>query len=74
MISPNKNPRLIKLLYIISWLIKIFKISYLGAYGAHVLSVDPDNAKLRATFDTANKYHLVHSVALLAVPLARVPR
>ncbi|XP_023346477.1 transmembrane protein 256 homolog [Eurytemora carolleeae] len=46
----------------------------LGAYGAHVLSVDPDNAKLRATFDTANKYHLVHSVALLAVPLARVPR
>jgi len=46
----------------------------LGAYGAHVIGVDPDKARLRATFDTANKYHLIHSVALMAVPLARVPR
>merc|ERR1719167_1291290 len=46
----------------------------LGAYGAHVLGVDPEKAKLRATFDTANKYHLIHSAALLAVPLARLPR
>jgi len=46
----------------------------LGAYGAHVIGQDPDKAQLRHTFDTANKYHLIHSVALLAVPLARMPR
>lgn len=46
----------------------------LGAYGAHVLGSDPDKAHLKHTFDTANKYHLIHSAVLLAIPLARRPR
>lgn len=46
----------------------------LGAYGAHVLGMDPDKAHLKTVFDTANKYHLLHSAALLAIPNCRKPR
>lgn len=45
----------------------------LGAYGAHVLAVDPDKAHYKTVFDTANKYHLVHSAVLLAIPNCRRP-
>lgn len=49
----------------------------LGAYGAHrkfrPFDEPEERADLRAIFDTANKYHLLHSVALLAVPMTRNP-
>jgi len=49
----------------------------LGAYGAHVLApagkegVSEEQIK---AFEVANRYHMVHSVALLGVPLVRAPR
>jgi len=57
----------------------------LGAYGAHVLfqqetsveqgetradSFDPHN---REIFDIANRYHFIHSCALLATPMFKCP-
>ncbi|KAF1770555.1 hypothetical protein GCK72_002374 [Caenorhabditis remanei] len=46
----------------------------LGAYGSHVLRDDPSIEERRRTaFDTASRYHLIHSVALLASPSARFP-
>ena len=47
----------------------------LGAYGAHVLSVSKEGVteEQRKAFEVANRYHLVHSVALLGVPLVRKP-
>ncbi|XP_078612548.1 transmembrane protein 256 homolog [Branchiostoma floridae x Branchiostoma japonicum] len=42
----------------------------LGAYGAHAFRGDVGEKK---TFDTGNRYHLLHSLALLAVPLTRRP-
>ena len=47
----------------------------LGAYGAHVLSVAKEGVteEQRKAFEVANRYHLIHSVALLGVPLVRRP-
>ncbi|CAI2301692.1 unnamed protein product [Caenorhabditis sp. 36 PRJEB53466] len=46
----------------------------LGAYGSHVLRDDPSIEERRRTaFDTASRYHLIHSLALLAAPSARFP-
>ena len=41
----------------------------LGAFGAHALAGSLDDRAL-GWFDTASRYHLLHSVALLAVALA----
>lgn len=41
----------------------------LGAFGAHALSAGPGERAL-AWFDTASRYHLLHSAALLAGALA----
>lgn len=48
----------------------------LGAYGSHRLYPDPKeyDKDLRAVFETANRYHFIHSLALLATPLCRSPR
>ena len=48
----------------------------LGAYGAHVLNVAVEGVteEQRKAFEVANRYHLIHSVALLGVGLARRPR
>jgi len=48
----------------------------LGAYGAHVLSGGKEgiSEEQKKAFEVANRYHMVHSVALLGVPLVRVPR
>jgi len=43
----------------------------LGAYGAH--SFPPEKQEMKRVYDTANFYHFVHTMALLAVPLARRP-
>jgi len=43
----------------------------LGAYGAH--SFAADKADMKRVYDTANFYHFVHTLALLAVPMTRRP-
>lgn len=46
----------------------------IGAYGAHVVYPRKEIADNRkAVFETANKYHFLHSLALLGVPFARKP-
>ena len=47
----------------------------LGAYGAHVLAVAKEGVteEQRKAFEVANRYHLIHSVALLGVALTRRP-
>lgn len=44
----------------------------LGAVGSHHAKFK-DNAEMRAIFDTANRFHFFHSIALLGVPLAKYP-
>ncbi|XP_055641840.1 transmembrane protein 256 homolog [Toxorhynchites rutilus septentrionalis] len=48
----------------------------LGAYGAHhhFKVVDDKERDPKSIFETANRYHLLHSIVLLAAPLARRPR
>jgi len=48
----------------------------LGAYGAHVLSVAKEGVteEQRKAFEVANRYHLIHSVALLGLTMVRKPR
>jgi len=43
----------------------------LGAYGAHGLKNVSDEQ--RAVYETANRYHFIHTLALLAVPLTNRP-
>lgn len=43
----------------------------MGAYGAHGLKDIPEQRK--AVFETANRYHFIHALALLAVPLVNKP-
>ncbi|XP_041483352.1 transmembrane protein 256 homolog [Lytechinus variegatus] len=50
-----------------------FTAVIMGAYGAHVLKTRSGIEHEITTFDSANKYHLIHSLALLAVPLTRQP-
>ncbi|CAG9804713.1 unnamed protein product [Chironomus riparius] len=48
----------------------------LGAYGAHKpWAKDPNkpNRDPKAIFETANRYHFFHSIALLATPLTKRP-
>ncbi|XP_076435595.1 transmembrane protein 256 homolog [Babylonia areolata] len=45
----------------------------MAAYGAHGMSQEPPDSRLRTTFMTGNRMHLINSVALLASPLARRP-
>mmetsp|Transcript_13461 Transcript_13461/g.42597 ORF Transcript_13461/g.42597 Transcript_13461/m.42597 type:complete len:111 (+) Transcript_13461:106-438(+) len=42
-----------------------------GAYGAH--GFKPKDPKYEKVFDTASRYHMLHSLALLAAPSARYP-
>ncbi|XP_073828561.1 transmembrane protein 256 homolog [Musca autumnalis] len=44
----------------------------LGAVGSHNEKFK-DNAEMRAIFDTANRFHFFHSIALLGAPLAKYP-
>lgn len=46
----------------------------LGAYGAHVVQEsDKYTARQKDVWERANKYHILHSLALLAVPLTAHP-
>ncbi|XP_075238335.1 transmembrane protein 256 homolog [Lycorma delicatula] len=46
----------------------------LGAYGAHAKFDKGHDEKLRLMFETANKYHFIHTLALLGVPLCHYPK
>lgn len=43
----------------------------LGAYGAH--GMKGQSVEVKHTFDTGSRYHFIHTLALLAVPLTRNP-
>jgi len=46
----------------------------LGAYGAHAfMKKEGVDMEFKQVFETANKYHFLHSLALLGVPLCRKP-
>ncbi|XP_014773720.1 transmembrane protein 256 homolog [Octopus bimaculoides] len=45
----------------------------MAAIGAHVIHAKSKNTELKQVFDTGNSMHLLHSVALLTVPLTRRP-
>ncbi|XP_043932954.1 transmembrane protein 256 [Protopterus annectens] len=44
-----------------------------GAYGAHGFRHSDADEYRRELFETANKYHFIHSLALLGVPHCRLP-
>nr|CAH0105322.1 unnamed protein product [Daphnia galeata] len=47
----------------------------LGAYGAHAFVKKEDvSNEFKQVFETANKYHFLHTIALLGVPLCRRPQ
>nr|AEE61540.1 unknown [Dendroctonus ponderosae] len=46
----------------------------LGAYGAHRTYPKDTADELKIMFDTANRYHFFHSLALLSVPLCKNPK
>ncbi|XP_046667866.1 transmembrane protein 256 homolog isoform X1 [Homalodisca vitripennis] len=46
----------------------------LGAYGAHSTFPKDDKIELKEVFERANKYHFIHSLAMLGVPLCRYPK
>ncbi|KAM7350498.1 transmembrane protein 256 homolog isoform 1-T2 [Cochliomyia hominivorax] len=44
----------------------------LGAIGSHHLNIQ-DKPELRNVFETANRFHFFHSIALLGMPLVKYP-
>jgi len=44
----------------------------MGAYGAHTFKAEED-ADRKKVYDTANFYHFIHTLAILAVPLTKRP-
>jgi len=46
----------------------------LGAYGAHVMIPSKADPQLIKVFETGNRYHMLHSIVLLAVPLTKRPQ
>lgn len=45
----------------------------LGAYGSHVFRHSEADDQAKFTFETGNRYHFFHTLALLAVPMTRRP-
>ncbi|XP_053404427.1 transmembrane protein 256 homolog [Mercenaria mercenaria] len=45
----------------------------MSAYGAHAFNSKTEDTRLKNVFESGNKMHLIHSVALLGVPLTRRP-
>ncbi|XP_055853191.1 transmembrane protein 256 homolog isoform X2 [Episyrphus balteatus] len=45
----------------------------LGAIGSHRTLAIQDKGESKAIFETANRFHFFHSIALMAVPLAKRP-
>lgn len=45
----------------------------LAAYGSHQFKKQGKSVELRDLFNTAQYYHMVHSIALLSLPLVKKP-
>jgi len=45
----------------------------MGAYGAHVMTPGRADPQLISVFEYGNRYHMLHSITLLAVPLTKRP-
>lgn len=45
----------------------------LAAYGRHHMKDTAETKEYRSIYESANNMHLIHSVALLATPLAKRP-
>ncbi|XP_076299737.1 transmembrane protein 256 homolog isoform X2 [Lasioglossum baleicum] len=45
----------------------------LGAYGSHRKYLDVDDVGLKQVFETANRYHFIHTLAMLGLPFCRRP-
>ncbi|KAK7467765.1 hypothetical protein BaRGS_00037002 [Batillaria attramentaria] len=45
----------------------------LAAYGSHGFNQSDADPRLKNTYEIGNKMHMIHSVALLASPMARKP-
>lgn len=45
----------------------------MGAIGSHRTIAVQDKGESKAIFETANRFHFFHSIALMAVPLAKRP-
>ncbi|KAK7090972.1 hypothetical protein V1264_010699 [Littorina saxatilis] len=45
----------------------------MAAYGAHGFGQSDADGRLKMTYEIGNKMHMLHSVALLASPMARKP-
>lgn len=45
----------------------------LGAIGSHKLHPAHEKDETKTIFETANRFHFFHSLALLSVPFARYP-
>lgn len=45
----------------------------LGAYGAHRKYPEDDKVDHKQIFETASRYHFIHTLALLGLPLCRKP-
>ncbi|KAK7070674.1 hypothetical protein SK128_014210 [Halocaridina rubra] len=61
------------------WFVRLAGISgasavALGAYGAHVFYRREYPEELKQVYETANRYHFLHTLALLGVPLCKHPR
>ena len=59
------------------WLIRMAGVGgatavVLGAYGSHRI-YNEEKGQSKAIFDTANRFHFFHSLALLISPLCRQP-
>lgn len=46
----------------------------MGAYGVHRTYAKDSPDELKVIFETANRYHFFHSLALMGVPLCRNPK
>lgn len=46
----------------------------MGAYGAHILHPKDKAAELKEIFETGNKIHFMHTLALFGVPLTKYPK
>ncbi|XP_076667039.1 transmembrane protein 256 homolog isoform X1 [Andrena cerasifolii] len=45
----------------------------LGAYGSHRQYPKAKEVNLKQVFETANRYHYIHTLAMLGLPLCRTP-
>ncbi|KAK3926165.1 Transmembrane protein 256-like protein [Frankliniella fusca] len=76
--TPAPLPQLFKLVGYSGLFIRLAGLSGaaavgLGAYGAHSIMNEEGNEHRKRVFETANKYHFYHTIALLAVPLCHYP-